>query len=786
MRKLRRSVFLTMLTAAALCAAVGRAVEGIVTGVDDFPISGALVEVIETKERARTDGFGVYRLERVPAGDFTLRVTADDFEPAEFAGTAQTTALPVRLTELKRYATSIEVVARTDDLRSEIPGSMHLIFEKELVVSKPLDANEVLRRAPGVTVREDSGPMAMRLNVGVRGLNPDRSRKVLMLEDGIPIALAPYGEPEMYYSPPIERMRRVEILKGSGQIAHGPQTVGGVVNFVTPDPPSKLHGDFDLEGGQRGLFIGNGSLGGSNRDQSIGWIANYLHKQGDGWRDFHFDIDDLQGKLVLKPNDRHTFAVKGSLYEETSNSTYVGLTQAMFDADPNQNAVPSDTLDVERQAASVSHAYVVSPRMVWNTAFFTYATKRFWGRQDYDRSDRGRNYSGVFGDPSIPGGALFLRDSAGNRNREFEVFGAQSGARLEHAYGSLDFGLRYVYEEARDQRINGASFNARSGIVRDDEKRAGRAFSAYFQNRFKLGSRLTLTPGLRLESYNQERRILRLRLNGVPTDVNRLQDNDITKAIPGLGVSVRATDDVTFFAGAHRGFAPPRTKIAIDSSGDNLQLDAELSWNYEAGVRFGGQRAVNGEFNYFRLDFSNQVITAAESGGATTTLVNGGASLHEGLESSLRVNWNELADLGGWSLYTDFRHMYLGTAQFLENELFGGNRLPYAPRNTFGLIAGLRQANGLGIQLDLNSIGDQFGDRNETLLPSADGTIGLLPAYSVTNLIVDYTIRRERWELQPYFTVKNLFDKLYVASRAPQGIQPGMFRQVNLGVKIGF
>ena len=206
---------------------------------------------------------------------------------------------------------------------------------------------------------------------------------------------------------------------------------------------------------------------------------------------------------------------------------------------------------------------------------------------------------------------------------------------------------------------------------------------------------------------------------------------------------------MTFFAGLHRGFAPPRTKIAINGDGDNLQLDAELSWNYEAGIRFGGQRAVSGEFSYFRLDFSNQVITAAESGGATTTLVNGGASLHEGLESSLRVNWNELADLGRWSLYTDVRHMRLSTAQFRENELYGGNRLPYAPRNTFGLIAGLRRANGPGIQLDLNSIGDRFGDRNETFMPSADGTIGLLPAYSVTNLIVDYEIRCERWSFSP-------------------------------------
>lgn len=772
--------------ATILAAQSERLVIGTVVGPDEFPIAGALVQIVATDMQTRTDGLGNYQFAGVPDQTITLRVIADEFEPIEIECPVGAAEFPIQLTQLKHTHASIEVVARAEEMRAEIPGSVHLIRKEELEISKPMDANEVLRRSPGVIVREDSGPMGMRLNVGIRGLNPDRSRKVLMLEDGIPISLAPYGEPEMYYSPPIERMSRVEILKGSGQIAHGPQTVGGVVNFVTPDPPSKFHGDFDLEGGQRDLFVGNGSLGGSNRDQSIGWIANYLHKQGDGWRDFFYDIDDLQGKLTLKPSDRHTFAVKAGIYEERSNSTYLGLTQPMFDADPNQNAVPGDSLDVERKSASISHTYVISPRAIWNTAAFAYTTKRFWGRQDFDRSDRGRNYLGVFGDPTIPGGAVFLRDSAGNRNRDFEVFGVQSGARVEHDHGSLDFGIRYVHEEARDQHVNGSPFNARTGIVRDDENRTGRAFSAYAQNRFKVGSRLTITPGLRLEHYNQDRHILRTRVDGVPTNVNRLQDNGVTKAIPGLGASVRATRDVTFFAGVHRGFAPPRTKIAIDSGGENLQLDAELSWNYEAGIRIGGQRAVRGEFNYFRLDFANQIITAAESGGATTTLVNGGASLHEGFESSLRVNWNELTDLGGWSLYTDFRHMYLSTARFGTNELFGGNRLPYAPKNTLGLIVGLRQADGFGMQLDLNSIGDQFGDNAQTVTPSADGTVGMLPAYHVTNLVVDYKIRRERWEFQPYFTVKNLFDKLYISSRAPQGIQPGMFRQVNMGLKVSF
>jgi Fe(3+) dicitrate transport protein len=186
------------------------------------------------------------------------------------------------------------------------------------------------------------------------------------------------------------------------------------------------------------------------------------------------------------------------------------------------------------------------------------------------------------------------------------------------------------------------------------------------------------------------------------------------------------------------------------------------------------------------MDFDNQIITAAESGGATTTLINGGETLHQGFESNLRVSWDKLVDISAWTLYSDLRHMHLTTARFTRNQLFEGNRLPYAPRNTFSFLIGARQREGLGVQLDMSYIGDQFGDNSETVATSADGTVGELPSYRVFNLLVDYTIRRERFVYEPYFAVKNLADRLYIASRAPQGIQPGMFRQANIGMKISF
>ena len=766
----------------------GQSLEGVVTDPEGLPVARATVALVDLGRSLRTDWAGRFRFPAVSPGKHLLRASSEDFEAVELQITVPeggAARADVRFREVRKAAASIEVVGEAEETLREIPGSVASVSKEELAVSRPMDANEVLRRVPGVTLREDSGPAGMRLNVGIRGLNPDRSRKVLMLEDGIPIALAPYGEPDMYYSPPIDRMRRVEVLKGSGQIVHGPQTIGGVINFVTPEPPPSTHGSIDVEGGQRGFFAGNALIGGSFRDEAVGWLLNYLHKRGDGFRKLWFGIDDVQGKLTLKPSGRQTVGLKFGFYDEASNSTYLGLTQPQWEQDPNINVVPHDRLIVRRYSGSLTHTMALSPDAVWSNAFYGYDTIRNWGRQDWDRIDKGRDYLAVEGDPSIPGGAIYLRDSAGNRNRSFRVFGAQSAVSWVHRVlgvrGKLDAGLRYIYERAHDRRINGPGYDARTGRLRDGEFRYGRAFSGYLQEHLYLGGRVILTPGIRFERYRYERDIYRYRYR----DVAARRADTVLQPIPGLGVSFRAADSLTLFAGVHRGFAPPRTKIAINSDGESLDLDAELSWNYEAGLRFRKGRRLEGELTFFRLDFENQIITAAESGGATTTLTNGGATLHQGVETRLRINWNEWTG-GPWLLYTDFRHMYLATAKFTRNELFQGNRLPYAPRQTFAVLIGARRPRGFGFQIDASYVSDQFGDNRQTVAPSADGTVGLLPAYLLWNFEADYTIHRERYEVSPYFTVKNLTNEIYIASRAPQGIQPGLFRQVNFGLRFTF
>ena len=120
-----------------------------------------------------------------------------------------------------------------------------------------LATDEALRKVSGVHARGEEG-FGLRPNIGIRGLLPTRSSKVLLLEDGIPLSYAPYGDNASYYHPPIDRFESVEVIKGAGQVLYGPMTVGGVINYITPAAPDRRGGyvvTWDAQPGTYGFQI---------------------------------------------------------------------------------------------------------------------------------------------------------------------------------------------------------------------------------------------------------------------------------------------------------------------------------------------------------------------------------------------------------------------------------------------------------------------------------------------------------------------------------------------------
>ena len=85
----------------------------------------------------------------------------------------------------------LSVFGRRDKLPTQ-PGSAHLIPLKELQRFSLGDIHRVLGSVPGVNVQDEEG-FGLRPNIGIRGAHPHRSKKITLMEDGVPIAPAPYA-----------------------------------------------------------------------------------------------------------------------------------------------------------------------------------------------------------------------------------------------------------------------------------------------------------------------------------------------------------------------------------------------------------------------------------------------------------------------------------------------------------------------------------------------------------------------------------------------------------------
>lgn len=766
------------------------------------PLEAAQIVLLPSGVSVLSDVDGTFVIARVPRGTLALRILRLGYTPLERPfGSADTAAtLEIALLAQPQNLAGITVVGAGVGSLVRIPGSAALIDHSRLVAAQPLSGNEVFKQVPGVNVQEEEG-LGLRANIGVRGLDPDRSRTVLVLEDGVPVALNPYGEPEMYYTPPIDRMERLEIVKGSGSVLFGPQTIGGVINYVTPDPPAHPGGTLEVVGGSGRYGLGHLTYGG--RWDAGGVLGSLLRRQAADIRGLFFEQTDATGKMVLDLGARDVLGLKLSVYDELSNATYVGLTDSIFRADPDYYAGADDRLRIRRYALTLSHDRSLGPDRSVRTAVYGYSTTRDWQRQDYGYAASGSDY--------------LWRNTSGNRNRSFDVFGVEPRVRLAHRLGEFEGGVRGHFEQARDQHINGQTATSRTGTIRDYEIRAGYAFAAFAQNRFQLHDRLRLTPGVRIEYFDYTRHILRTRVRREvrdstgtvvgttfnPEDVDLKSGDRLFEVVPGIGLSWFAGDRAAVFVGAHRGFAPPRVKDALvyvdsaypagTSPGDpiTLDLDAEKSWNVELGTRSQPISGVGLELTLFLLDFSNQIIEPSLSSGsvAQARLANQGKTEHRGVETALDVDWGRLA---GWpvSLRTELRYTY-SDARFSDDRVLvdpsgdtvniKGNRLPYAPRHLATLSTTLEHADRYVLRAEHVYVGEQFADNFETRQGTANGRNGLIPAQALWNASGWYAVPGTRFRLEA--TVKNVGNATYIASRRPEGIKPGVPRQVHIGVE---
>jgi Fe(3+) dicitrate transport protein len=439
---------------------------------------------------------------------------------------------------VQREPAEVRVIGGKADSLQRVPGSGTLVTKKEIDRAAPLDLAEMLRRVPGVQARQEYGGGG-RLDISVRGLDAGRSRRILMLEDGVPISINPYSEPDMYFAPPVERMRGIEVVKGSGNILFGPQTLAGTINFLTLAPPDHRTFAADLDVGNYGYVRGLANYGDSYGGAR--YVVQVLHRRGDGFRDQGFESTNGLAKLAFDTGQDGEATLKLGFHRDESGSEDVGLTRAMYAAQPRRATLsPLSRLVLDRYDASLTHVQRLGAHTKLTTLAYGYITDRIWRRQSYTRSPSSlESYDRIVGDPTVRGGAIYF--AHGNRilDREYGVLGLEP--RFEHRVqtGSVghtfEFGGRVLRESAHYQDRRGDYPESFSGEARSEEKHSGLAFAGYVQDRIALRDDLLVTPGIRVEHLTSKRTILRRENGNTSQDVFFEGSSDVNGVIPGIG-----------------------------------------------------------------------------------------------------------------------------------------------------------------------------------------------------------------------------------------------------------
>ncbi|MFC5608412.1 TonB-dependent receptor family protein [Variovorax soli] len=589
----------------------------------------------------------------------------------------------------------------------------------------------VMRFIPGVQVTNNSssGGSAISLNIGVRGLEGRYSPRTTVLLDGIPMAVAPYGQPQLSFAPlSLGNIESIDVVRGGGAVRYGPQSVGGIINFRTRDIPNQpvagdaavRYNDFS-EGGhntQYSAFVGG------QVNQDLGVALLYSGQDGSGWRQ-HSDekTDDVALKFRYALTSTSEVYGKFSYYEARTDVPG-GLTSAMYAADPFQSQRTRDQWSGRRTGIDLGYINTIS-----DTQEFELRTY----------------YSDSFRQSVLANGFDATATSLSSQPRNYGVFGIEPRYTQRFFAGSfthdVSVGMRYLRERADETVINTTLRTGRSSVSRASDNSTD-AYAYYIDDQIAVGN-WRVTPGLRFEDVETGRVN---KLNGYSESVKDSQP------LPSLNVAYLLNSQFTLFGNYTTSYGSiQHLQLNLNPRGN--PLEAETAETVEAGVRWNRGDGTSAEATVFDMRFDNQLELFGS--GATAYWVNRGKTHHQGVETRATYAFDKAGLLSGLSAYAALTY----TKATLREGAFAGNDLPFYSRWTDAL--GLRYALGTwDFELSSTHQSNQYADDANTQAENAAGSLGVIPGFRLWNV-------QARWKMpsrpgvELAFGVNNLTDERY-------------------------
>ena len=691
------------------------------------------------------------------------------------------------------------------------PGSVDKISSLDIKKFNDTDVNRMLGKIPGIYIQEEDG-FGLRPNIGMRGTGVERSSKINMMEDGVPISPAPYSSPAAYYSPTAGRMYALEARKGSSQIKYGPHSTGGALNYVSTPIPEKFESNFNLNTGNYESMMLNANVGSSN--SKYGYLFEILHDENSGFKNIDFSNNgtgfnktDLMGKLrynsKLFKQYPSAIELKVSSTNEISNETYLGLTQKDYEKNPYARYAASqkDQMNADHSQVSLTGSLQISKNMNFSLVGYRNDFSRNW----YKLSKvNGKSIGSLLNEGNESSNYKYLStfeapdntyDIKAN-NREYYSKGIQLVTNIK-----LDFladhdilmGLRTHEDEMnRFQKVDkygmyeGKLKMSTSGTwgigSKNNRLDNARAQSIFIEDQFKIRD-FVVTAGVRYEKIALNRNDWKGDISGSNKSWNdpkrelspTQKKKNINILIPGLGVNYSINSKIELLAGIHKGFSPPGP-----GSNESEEIKPEESINLETGISYTNN---SDKFKaiYFNSAYSNLLGDDTQfAGDGTYDQFNAGKVNIYGLELSMSklLKYNKLfIPINLSYTYTKSEFLTSFESSFdAWGSVQSGYELPYLPSN---LIYG-----------EIGMIGTKASAYFRMKKISKMRTVAGTGAFDIENVTDDlnqfdllgqYKINSNS---NLFISIKNLTNSKSVVSRRPAGLRPTMPRTITFGLRL--
>ena len=606
-------------------------------------------------------------------------------------------------------------------------GARTVVNQDDIEDSGALDIGDVLRSVPGVQATDNSGTAgsAISLNIGVRGLTGRYSPRSTILLDGIPLAVAPYGQPQLSFAPvSLNNIESIDVVRGGGAVRYGPQNVGGIINFRSRSiPDGALSGDVSVrynDYSETGHNTQYSAFLGGTLENGLGLALMYSGMDGGGWRTASNDkLNDVALKFRY-PLNAHSEVYGKLTYFDVNSRTPGGLTVAQYAADPFQNTRPRDFWSGERKGGDVGYLNTIS------------ATQEFEVKAYYNES---------FRQSALINAA---RTQVTWQPRNYQVLGIEprytqrfTAAGLTH---DVTAGYRFLRERGDD---NNYAVTVATGVqgatTRFDN--ATDAHSVYIDDRIAIGA-WRITPGVRYERIRSDRR-------DAGSSAAFASDNN--KALPSLNVAYLVNPALTVFANYTTSFGAVQNTQLNSQSATN-PLNPEVAKTVELGARWKN-RAVSAELTAFKLKFDNQILQVP--GTLPATFQNIGATNHEGIESAFDYSFDEAGALAGLNLYANYTY----TKAIQESGATAGLDVPFYSRGT-DTVGARYKRDAWSFNVSGTHQTRQYSDAANTVAEAANGSAGAIPGFRLWNAQVGWKVKgKPGYEVMA--GVNNLADRRY-------------------------